>query len=87
MYSALSTFNTTTEVSLSKAPNPQLLPGRHSINAAHCFGCVFTMPVNIWVHGGRVISRVIAGKVGLSPFKFDCTVLNGFALSEHNSDS
>ncbi len=26
--SALSTFNTTTEVPLSKAPNPQLLPGR-----------------------------------------------------------
>ncbi len=27
-----STFNTTTDVSLSKAPNPQLLPGRRSIN-------------------------------------------------------
>ncbi len=27
-----STFNTTTEVHLSKAPNPQLLPGRRSIN-------------------------------------------------------
>ncbi len=32
MYSALFTFNTTTEVSLSKAPNPQLLPACHSIN-------------------------------------------------------
>ncbi len=32
MYSALSTFNTTTEVPLSKTPNPQLLPGRRSIN-------------------------------------------------------
>ncbi len=32
MSSALSIFNTTTEVSLSKAPNPQLLPGRCSIN-------------------------------------------------------
>ncbi len=32
MYSALSTFNTTTEVPLSKAPNPQMLPGRRSIN-------------------------------------------------------
>ncbi len=30
MNSALSTLNTTTEVPLSKAPNPQLLPGRHS---------------------------------------------------------
>ncbi len=27
MYSALFTLNTTTEVPLSKAPNPQLLPG------------------------------------------------------------
>ncbi len=32
MYSALSTFNTTTEVPLSKAPNPQLLPEHRSIN-------------------------------------------------------
>ncbi len=32
MYSALSTLNTTTEVPLSKAPNPELLPGRCSIN-------------------------------------------------------
>ncbi len=30
MNSTLSTFNTTTEVPLSKAPNPQLLPGRWS---------------------------------------------------------
>ncbi len=32
MSSALSTLNTMTEVPLSKAPNPQLLPGRCSIN-------------------------------------------------------
>ncbi len=31
MYSALSTLNTTSEVLLSKALNPQLLPGRRSI--------------------------------------------------------
>ncbi len=30
MNSTLSTFNTMTEVPLSKAPNPQLLPGRWS---------------------------------------------------------
>ncbi len=37
--STLSTFNTTTEVRpLSKAPNPQLLPGRRSIGS----GCMFT---------------------------------------------
>ncbi len=38
MYSALSTFNTTTEVPLSKALNLQLLPGRRSIHGV----CVFT---------------------------------------------
>ncbi len=32
MYSTLSTLNTTTEVPLSKAQNPQLLPGHRSIN-------------------------------------------------------
>ncbi len=49
MSSALSTFNTTTEVRpLSKAPNPQLLPGRRRINGYQlprvCFTvvCVFT---------------------------------------------
>ncbi len=51
MYSALSTLNTTTEVPLSKAPNPQLLPGRCSINGfpllrvcVHSL-CVFTAVV------------------------------------------
>ncbi len=39
---ALSTFNTMTEVRpLSKALNPQLLPGAAAL-AAHCSGCVFT---------------------------------------------
>ncbi len=43
MYSALSTFNTTTEVSLSKAPNPQLLPGRRNMAGVCVHGvCVFT---------------------------------------------
>ncbi len=32
MCSALSTFNTMTEAPLGKGPNPQLLPGRCSIN-------------------------------------------------------
>ncbi len=32
MYNALSALNTMTEVPLSKAPNPQLLPGHRSIN-------------------------------------------------------
>ncbi len=40
---SLSTLNTTTEVPWSKAPNPQLLPGRHSIN-----GCPL---LRVCVHG------------------------------------
>ncbi len=48
--SALSTFNITTELrSLSKAPNPQLFPGRRSNMAAHCSGCVFTVCVCTWM--------------------------------------
>ncbi len=43
MYSAFSTLNTTTEVPLSKAPNPQLLPGCRSIN-----GCPL---LRVCVHG------------------------------------
>ncbi len=43
MYSALSTLNTKTEVPLSKAPNPQPLPGCHSIN-----GCPL---LRVCVHG------------------------------------
>ncbi len=51
MYSALSTFNTAAEVPLSKAPNPQLLPGRRSINGCPLLRvcvhgvCVFTVCV------------------------------------------
>ncbi len=48
MYSALSTLNTTTEVPLSKAPNPQLLPGHRSIN-----GCPL---LRVCVHGVCVCS-------------------------------
>ncbi len=50
MYSSLSTFNTTTEVPLSKAPNPQLLPGRRSIN-----GCPL---LRVCVHGVCVFTAV-----------------------------
>ncbi len=48
MSSTLSTFNTTTELPLSKAPNPKLLPGRRGINGCpllrvcvHCCVCTF----------------------------------------------
>ncbi len=43
MYRALSTLNTMTEVPLSKAPIPQLLPGRISVN-----GCLL---LRVCVHG------------------------------------
>ncbi len=48
MYNALSTLNTTTEVTLSKAPKPQLLPGRRRI------GC----PLRVCVHGVCVFTAV-----------------------------
>uniref|UniRef100_A0A8C1SH04 TAF8 RNA polymerase II, TATA box binding protein (TBP)-associated factor n=1 Tax=Cyprinus carpio TaxID=7962 RepID=A0A8C1SH04_CYPCA len=57
---ALSTLNTTTEVLLSKAPNPKLLPGRRSINGCPLLSvcvhgvCVFTA---VCVHFGWVKSR------------------------------
>ncbi len=40
MYSALSTLSTATEMPLSKAPNPQLLPGRRSIGCPLLRVCV-----------------------------------------------
>ncbi len=52
MHSALSTFNTMTEMPLSKAPNPQLLPGRCSIN-----GCPL---LRVCVHGVCVFTAVCA---------------------------
>ncbi len=67
MYSALSTFNTTTEVPLSKAPNPQLLPGRRSINGCPLLWvcvhgvCVFTA---VCVHFGWVKCRARIPSMG-----------------------
>ncbi len=40
MYSAFFTFNTTTEEPLTKAPNPQLLPGCHRIDCPLLRVCV-----------------------------------------------
>ncbi len=42
-------FNTTTEVPLSKALNPQLLPGRRSLNAGACL--VFWGPQQVFPEG------------------------------------
>ncbi len=57
MSSALSTLNTTTEVRpLGKAPDPQLLPGRHSMT-----GCVFTA---VCVHFGWVNCRALIPNMG-----------------------
>ncbi len=48
MSSALSTLNTTTEEVLSKAPNPQLLPGRR-INGCSLLRVCFTVCVCVCV--------------------------------------
>ncbi len=67
MYSALSTLNTTTEVPLSKAPNPQLLPGHRSINSCPLLRvcvhgvCVFTA---VCVHFGWVNCRAQIPSMG-----------------------
>ncbi len=65
MYSARAT--SMTEVSLSKAPNPQLLPGRRSINGCPLLRvcvhsvCVFTA---VCVHFGWVKSRAHIPSMG-----------------------
>ncbi len=52
---SLSTLNTTTEVPLSKAPNPQLLPGRRSTAPGVCsLLCVCTLDGLIAEHRFRV---------------------------------
>ncbi len=63
MSSALSTFNTTTEVPLSKALNPQLVPERHSINGCPmprvCVHCCVCVCVHLrWVKCRAQIPRV-----------------------------
>ncbi len=78
MYSSLSTVNTTTEVPLSKAPNPQLLPGRRSINGCPLLRvcvhgvcvCVFTA---VFVHFGWVKIQSTNSEYG-SPYLAICHV-------------
>ncbi len=61
MTSALSTLNTTTEVPLSKAPNPQLLPGHRSLNGCPLLRvCVH----GVCVHFGWVICRANIPSMG-----------------------
>ncbi len=83
MSSALSIFNTTTEVPLSKAPNPRLPPGCRSINA--CPGCVFTVCVcvcvftAVCVHFGWVKCRALIPSMGHHtsfPFRFNLSLMN-----------
>ncbi len=77
MYSALS-LNTTTEVPLSKAPNPQLLPGRHSIN-----GCPL---LRVCVHGVCVFTAVcvctLDGLNAEHKFRVWVTILGHMSLSQ-----
>ncbi len=74
MYSTLSTLNTTTEMPLSKAPNPQLLPGRRSINGCPLLRvcvhdvCVFTA---VCVHFGWVKTQSTNSEYG-SPYLVVC---------------
>ncbi len=86
MYSALSTLNTTIEVLLSKAPNPQLLPGSCSINGCPLLWvCVHSVCVCVcvcsllWVctldglnaeHEFRVWVTILA----THHFRFHCSV-------------
>ncbi len=74
MYNALSTLNTTTELTLSKAPNPQLLPGRRRIGCPHrvCVHgvCVFTA---VCVHLGWVKYRAQIPSI-VSPYLVVCHV-------------
>ncbi len=83
MYSALSTLNTTTEVRpLSKAPNPQLLPGRRSINGCPLLRvcvhgvCVFTA---VCVHVGWVNCRAQIPSMGHHTWPY----VTSLSLNQH----
>ncbi len=77
MPSALSTFNITTEVPLSKAPNPQLLLGRRSKNGCSLlWECVHGVCVHLgWVKCGALITsmghQVRMSRVKLLNFRHD----------------
>uniref|UniRef100_A0A8C2CAT1 Kinesin-like protein n=1 Tax=Cyprinus carpio TaxID=7962 RepID=A0A8C2CAT1_CYPCA len=87
MYSALSTLNTTTEVPVSKAPNPQLLPGRRSINGCPLLRvcvhgvCVFTA---VCVHFGWVKSTAWIPSMGPHTWLY-VTSLSLFSLFSSNT--
>ncbi len=90
MYSTLSTFNTTTEMPLSKAPNPQLLPGRRSINGCPLLRVWFT--VCVCVHGVCVCSLLcvctLDGLIAEHKFRVWVTILGRISLSlslKHNT--
>ncbi len=74
MYSALSTFNTTTEVPLSKAPNPQLL--RVCVHGV----CVFTA---VCVHFGWVKCRAQIPSMGHHTWSY-VTSLHFFKLLHYH---
>ncbi len=72
MYSTLSTLNTRTEVPLSKALNPQLLPGRRNINGCpQLWVCVH----QCW---GKLLLKVMHYNIALLPKKLQITLLSYF---------
>ncbi len=66
----LSTLNTTTEVPLSKAPNPQLLPRRRSIGCPLLRVCVYGVCVHCCVCALGWVWDTILGHTSLSLMHF-----------------
>ncbi len=78
MYSALSILNTTTEVPLSKAPNPQLLPRRRSINGCPLLRvCVHSVCVCVFTDVILHITFTFMLQSESKCFRQVCCVLTG----------
>ncbi len=85
MYSTLSTLNTTTAVPLSKAPNPQLLPGRRSINGCPLLRvCVHGVCVQccVCVHFGWVKCRAQIPSMGHHTWPYVTSLSLSLSLSK-----
>ncbi len=78
MYSALYTLNTTTEVTLSKAPNPQLLPGHRSIVCPLLRVCVHGVCVCVCLFTTHCCVCVCVHLDGLNASSFKAKVIVGW---------